>query len=779
MALDTRGNGDQQDPLTPMQGLTGAEAARLTAEGKSNRTSAEAGKTPLQIVASNVFTLFNLLNLLLAVAMLYIRSYRNMLFIFVVIINTGIGIVQELRARRTIRRLKVLNAPQTAVIRDGREITCPSEELVLGDLVILRAGDQLAADCVVRDGTGAVNESLLTGESDDVSKKAGDSLLSGSYLTEGRLIAQVTRVGDDSYANRLTAEAHKVKRPVSMLLRDVRRIIRIDSLAVIPLGLLQFFKQYSLRHMPIETAVSSATAAMLGMIPEGLVLLTSVALTVGVIRLAQRQTLVQELYGIETLARTDIICLDKTGTLTTGEMEEADCFAEGGEKALRGSLSRFLGAFECKGATLTALGAWCAPGPEQALQLLPFSSKRKLSAARFEDGTLILGAPERVMAELPVQAHVWQQACVRRGLRVLALASASGEWSGETLPEQRSLIGLIALRDRIRPNAAETIRYFDRQGVTLKIISGDNPQTVSAVARQVQLPNADQWVDASALTDDELRENCDRYTVFGRVTPAQKKLLVKALQHKGHTVAMTGDGVNDIPALKTADCSIAMPGGADAAKHAAQLTLLNADFGSMPVVVDEGRRVVSNVTRTATLFLMKTLYSFGLAVLLLALPAAYPFQPIQMSLISACTIGIPSFFLALEPNHEPIREHFLRTVLTRALPGAISVILCASTAMLLEHLGWGHEACSTIAALSTGAIGLMELTLVCRPFTRLRTAVLLGMVVLFVLAVWLAGPIFFLIPLSAGQVPVLAGLIAAGAVILTVAERLIRSYKNK
>ena len=762
--------------MTPLEGLTSGEARRRAEAGMDNRAAAEAGKSPLQIVAGNVFTLFNLLNLLLAAALFSIRSYRNMLFLGVVIVNTGIGIVQELRARRTIRRLKVLHAPTACVIRDGKETTILSEEIVRGDLTVLRAGDQIPADGVVRMGNAAVNESLLTGESDDVPKREGDTLLSGSYLKEGRVVAQMTRTGADSYANRLTAEARKVKRPVSMLLRDVRRIIRADSILVVPLGLLQFWKLYGLLRRPLETAVSGAVAAMLGMIPEGLVLLTSVALTVGVIRLARRQTLVQELYGIETLARTDTLCLDKTGTLTTGEMEAADCFSPIGEAALREELSMFLGAFESRGATLQALGRWAEPGEAQADQILPFSSERKLSAARFGPRTLILGAPERVLREIPEEAAAWQREMSEKGLRVLALACAEDAWEKE-LPENRALLGLVALRDRVRPNAAETIRYFTRQGVTLKIISGDNPQTVSAVARQVGFPDADRWTDVTGLTEEELAERCEECAVFGRVTPAQKKALIRALQKKGHTVAMTGDGVNDIPALKVADCSIAMPGGADAAKHAAQLTLLDADFGAMPAIVDEGRRVVNNVTRTATLFLMKTLYSLGLALVLLALPAGYPFQPIQMSLISSCTIGIPSFFLALEPNHDPIRGGFLRRVLTQALPGAVAVVICAATAMHLEHLGWDHGACSTIATLSTGAIGLMELALVCFPFSKLRAAVLACMTAAFAASSLVAGKIFFLVPLSGAQKPALAGLIALGAVILSFAGWLTNKLK--
>lgn len=755
---------------TPQGGLTQEEVIRRRDAGQSNASKADEGKTLGQIICENLFTLFNLLNLALAAALLAVGSYRNMLFMGVVLSNTLIGTVQELRARHTIRKLQVLNAPNVRVMRDGQEQTCKPEELVLGDVVILSAGDQVCADAIVLEGDGAANESLLTGESTPVPKHDTDWLMSGSYVVEGRFVAQLQRVGDDSYANQLTRSAKKIKRPHSALMNDLNKLLKLVSAILLPLGLLLFCKQYFLSHNPLTQAVPSTVAAMIGMIPEGLILLTSVAMAVGVVRLGRRNTLVQELYGIETLARTDVLCLDKTGTITTGEMSVSKLLPlDGDEAQLKAAISRFLGRFEITTATLSALAEAIPPGSERPAAVLHFSSQRKKSAASFADGTtLILGAPAMVLGEaFSGQVRHLADEEAAQGHRVLLLAQAQGSVTdGETPPVTKPL-GLIVLSDTLRPNAAQTLRYFNRQGVTVKVISGDDPQTVSAIVRQVELPGWDSWVDASTLTTDEaLQAACEQYTIFGRVTPSQKRLLVEALKQAGHCVAMTGDGVNDIPALKAADCSIAMAGGADAAKHAAQLTLLNADFACLPLVVGEGRRVVNNVTRAASLFLTKTLYSFALSVLLLFLPGSYPFQPIQLTLISAIAIGAPSFFLALEPNRDKIPGSFLQTVLNRAIPGAAAVTVCATLSMMTEHLGWSGAVSSTLATLSAGSIGLAVLFTVCWPFTPLRAGVMVSMTAGFVLAALLLGKMFYLVPLTPDQLLLLGALIALGLGIL-------------
>lgn len=770
---------------TPPEGLSAEEATRRAEAGLDNHAKTDPGKSVGQILASNIFTLFNLLNVVLALCLVLVGSYRNMLFMGVVLSNVLIGTVQELRAKRTLEKLRLLHAPTTNVLRGGEEQSVPSEALVQGDIVILRDGDQVPADAIVTGGTGAANESLLTGESDAVQKKQGDWLMSGSYITEGRFTAQLVHVGEHSYAARLTKSAREVKRPKSALMTDLNKLIRLVSMILVPLGVMLFIKQYFIAHDALNIAVPSTVAAMIGMIPEGLILLTSVALAAGVVKLGRRNTLVQELYGIETLARADVLCLDKTGTITKGTMQvEALEALEASENELQRELARFLGAFDGKSGTLNALREAVQPADNTAVAVLPFSSARKKSAASFPDGTtLIYGAPAFVLGDRytgKLRAHAEEKAA--QGMRVTILARAKGVIDGDTLPEITELLGLILMTDALRDNAADTLRYFREQGVTVKVISGDDPRTVSAIAKRVQLTGADDWVDATTLTDEAaLDAAAERYTVFGRVTPAQKRMLVDALKRAGHSVAMTGDGVNDIPALKAADCSIAMAGGSDAARHAAQLTLLDSDFASMPLVVAEGRRVINNIERAASMFLVKTLYSFLLSVLLLFLPLSYPFQPIQLTLVNALTIGTPSFFLALEPNSERIRGKFLETVLLRAVPGAVAVALCATIAMALSHFGMHEPTCSTLATLTAGGVGLMVLARVCYPFTKLRAAVLALMTLGFILAPAVLGELFFLNVRTMGAAAwgVLAALLVLAWLAMTLVTRLMSRHFDR
>ena len=743
-----------------------------------NEVKVRPGKSALQIVLSHLLTPFNALNLSLAVCLALVGSWRNMLFLGVVISNLVIGVFQEFRARRTIRKLQLLNIPTAHVLRGGKEKACSPDALVQGDLVIFRAGDQIVADAVIVDGSGAADESLLTGESRTVIKKPGDWLMSGSHITMGRLTAQLVHVGDESYAARLMRTARKIRRPKSALMTDLNKLIRWISFILVPAGLMLFVKQYFLLHIGLDHAVPSSVAAMIGMIPEGLMLLTSVAMAAGVVKLGRRSTLVQELYGIETLARADMLCLDKTGTLTTGRMKVTSLMPIGIEEdELRIALSRFLGAFDDAGHTLEALRHEVEPGSEKPIQTLHFSSERKVSAASFSGGvTYVLGAPGFVPGTDGVNEHVKKAASA--GGRVLALAECCGCMEGDMLPPFSRVLGLCVLSDEIRENAADTLSYFRDQGVTVKIISGDDPVAVSAIARRVGLDGWDRLIDASALTDEAIQQACEEYTVFGRVTPEQKRQIVEALKARGHSVAMTGDGVNDIPALKAADCSIAMAGGSDAAKHVAQLTLLDADFASMPLVVGEGRRVIGNITRAASLFLVKTLYSFALTLLLLAIPATYPFQPIQLTLVSALTIGVPSFVLAMEGNRDRVRVPFLQTVLLRAVPGAAAVTVCAILSMMTSFLGWPREVCSTLATLSAGCVGLMMLSTVCRPWTKLR-AVLLGVIcAVFALSVIFLGSVFFLAWLSPSQIAAFAAIAALGALVMIGVSRWMPKMKR-
>ena len=755
---------------TPPEGLSPAEAAARAENGQANRQTTDRGKTVPQIVGENLFTLFNLLNFALAFCLALVGSWRNMLFLGVVFSNTLIGTVQSLRARAMLNKLRLLQEKPCHPIRGGVETDCPPAELVLGDLVVFRAGDQLPADAVVREGSCAADESLLTGESDPILRGEGDWLMSGSFLTEGKVTAQLAAVGDESYAARLMGDARRIRSPRSELMTDLNRLVRWISKGLVPLGLLLFAREYFTRGVPVREAVPSTVAAMIGMIPEGLILLTSVALMAGVVKLGRRRTLVQELFGIETLARTDVLCLDKTGTLTTGEMTlERMVPAQGSEEALRAAAARFLGAFEAASGTLRALAAAIPAGDEKPDATLPFSSSRKKSAAAFSDGTvLVLGAPSFVLDAVPEEVGRW----AAEGCRVLVLARGRGAIEDGELPPVEPL-GYFLLRDTVRPAAAKTLAWFRKEGVSVRIMSGDDPRTVSAVARRLGLPDAEKAVDCGALSDEELIAARDQ-VIFGRLTPERKRLLVGALKADGRTVAMTGDGVNDIPALRSSDCSIAIAGGAEATEHAAQLVLLDGDFNSLPAVVAEGRRVIGNITRTASLFLVKTLYSAALAILTLALPLRYPFQPIQLTLISALTIGCPSFFLALEPSHERSKRHFLRRVLLRAAPGAAAVTGCAVAALISNQLGTPFEISSTQAVLSAGALGLVNLALTCRPFTRLRAVLCAAMSAAFAGAVALLPELFFLHPelFRAKDWLSLALITACGAAVLLGGTRL-------
>ncbi|MBO4476762.1 MAG: cation-translocating P-type ATPase [Lachnospiraceae bacterium] len=739
--------------LTGAEGLSEEQAAKLLAEGLGNDAVRDDGRTVAEIVAKNLFTWFNLLNVLLAVALAFVGAWRNMLFMGVVVSNTLIGTIQEMRARKTVMQLKLLAETDVTVLRDGASKTVSPRALVRGDLIMLHAGDQIPADAYVRSGYGSTDESLLTGESDPVSKSEGDWLLSGSVIVSGSFTAQLVYVGEASYANRLTKNARKIKPPKSALMNDLNRIVRFVSIALIPIGIALLVKQLVIMHEDLATAVTGAVAAMVGMIPEGLILLTSVALAVGVVRLGRRQTLVQELYGIETLARVDVLCLDKTGTITTGDMtmEQILPLSEASEEDCRNILRRFLGAGENLSPTLRALEHAVGTATEQPTAVFPFDSTVKKSAYSFADGnTYILGAPNFVWPE----SDMWRAAAgeaTAQGLRVLLLCEAQGTIEDGKLPPVSRPLCLVALNDTLRANAEQTLGYFAEQGVTLKLISGDDPRTVSAIASRVQMKDADRWVDVSELTEEQLKDAVEKNTVLGRVTPERKRALVEVLKEAGHTVAMTGDGVNDIPALKASDCSIAMPGGSDAARHAAQLLLLGADFVALPAVVDEGRRVINNINRAASLFLVKTLYSFLLGLFFIFLPAAYPFQPIQLTLVSTLTIGAPSFFLALEPNRERVRGNFLRSVLMRAIPGALAVTLCALFAAVMEHFGWSHEVCSTLATQSAAVAGLVTLFVTCFPFSKMRAFVFAGSCVAMVIAVIFFRDFFFLSTLTGTQ----------------------------
>lgn len=751
------------------QGLSEAQVRARVEAGLTNQTSRAPGKTTAQILRGNLMTLFNLLNLVLAILVISVGSYKNALFMIVIILNAVIGTVQELRAKKTVEKLSVISAPTALAVRSGREVKLGVSELVLDDVMVLKSGMQICADGVVLEGEIEVNESLLTGESDPILKRPGDGLMSGSFVVSGRANARVDKVGDDNYAAQLTRDAQRLKKPNSELMKSLNALIRVISVVILPLGAALFIKSRFILHESLQDGVVSTVAAMVGMIPEGLILLTSVALAVGVIRLAQRKTLVQELYCMETLARVDVLCLDKTGTITEGSMEVQGIIPLAApEDQVRTDMGILASAMQDDNPTFAALRAAFPPIQGSApLKVVPFSSARKWSGARFEKlGSLVLGAGEFVLGADYQSIRGRVEECAQKGQRVLVLAQSDQDFQGEQgLPQGLKPLALLTLADKIRPEAAGTLRFFAEQDVDLRVISGDNPKTVAAVAGRAGLRDAQLCVDASTLkTEEQLRQAAARYKVFGRVTPEQKCKLVRALKAQGHVVAMTGDGVNDVPALKEADCSVAMASGSDAARQVAQLVLLDNNFASMPHVVLEGRRVINNIRRSASLFLTKTLFSFLLAIISLIFGAGYPFEPIQLTLFSTITIGIPSFFLALEPNRARIQGKFLQTVIRQAAPGALCIVLGVQA---LTALATGTpEQLSTMATLYAVLVGLIVLFRVCMPFNRNRVVLFAGCCVLFVGAICLLPVWFSLAALERNHVLMVLGAAVVGGLAL-------------
>lgn len=743
----------------PLHGLTQEEVRARREQGRTNTMPRRTEGGVADILRRNVLTLFNLLNLCLAGLLLWVGSHRDMLFLGVVLSNTLIGTIQELRAKRTHDRLQLLSEGRVRVMRDGVECRLSPQELVLDDVVLLSRGDQVPADATVLSGTGEADESLLTGESAPVSKAAGDTLYSGSFLVSGSVAARLTAVGADSYAGQLQLSARRVKRAQSELMRDMRRIIRWVSVLIVPIGAAMFSRQYASVDLGLRDAVTGTVASMLGMIPEGLILLTSVSLAAGVVALGRRNALVNELFGIETLARTDVVCMDKTGTLTSGEMVLDRTLALNGvpPEEIAAYMAALLRASADETPTVRALAeAFPASNAPEIAQAVPFSSARKWSAAQAEGlGSVVLGAPERL---LKGEALKQAQALAAQGLRVLALLCAPAPLCGEALPEGLVPAALLCLRDALRPNVQKTVRYFGEQGVTLKVISGDSPLTVSHAAAAAGVPGADRMVDLSTIEGEKDYTALSRhYTIFGRVSPQDKQGLIEALRKDGHGVAMVGDGVNDIPALKAADCSIAMAGGSDAACRVAQITLLDADFDVMPRIVLEGRRVINNITRAASLFLVKNIFSLLLSVLLLIFPFAYPFAPIQLTLVSSLTIGIPSFVLALQPSRDRVSGSFLRNVIMRALPGGVcTAALIIPLMAFSDGLGFSQDVISTLSTLIAGYSGLVVLFLTCLPLNALRGGLVAAMAALFAGAVLLLPQVFYLSPVSGGQWWVLA-----------------------
>lgn len=727
----------------PHFGLTDEQVADRQRNNLVNTDHTAPTKSIGCIIRDNVCTLFNLVIMLLGVAVLAVGSYKNLLFVGIMICNTLIGIVQEIHTKRAIDKLSLLSAAKAHAIRSGSSVTLAVCDIVLDDILEFTRGNQIVTDCILLDGECDVNESLITGESDAIHKKKGDMLLSGSFVVNGHCRARVEHIGEDNYVAHISSGAKAYKKTESEIMLSLRKIIRAVSIAIIPIGSILFFIQYNLDGATLQQAVVSTTAALIGMIPEGLVLLTSSVLAVSVIRLARHKVMVQELYCIEALARVDVLCLDKTGTLTEGNMvcRKIIPLQQNRQMEIEQVLGSLGAAMKEDSPTIEAIAnAYPLSSPWKPERIVHFSSEKKWSGMYTgAKGSYVLGAPTMILRDMSplLRRQIEEEA---QENRVLLLAYSAAPFPENGLPPCLTPMALVLIQDIIRSDAKDTLRYFRDAGVDIKVISGDDPVTVSAIARRVELPGADRYVDATTLTTPEaLQEAVETYTVFGRVSPQQKKEMVTALQAKKHTVAMTGDGVNDVLALKEANCSIAMASGSDAARNVAQLVLLDSRFSAMPQVVAEGRRSINNLQRSASLFIVKTIYSIILSVLFLLIHEPYPFAPIQLTLISALTIGIPSFVLAMEPNNERIQGRFIRNIFEKALPSALTIILHILLWTLVSPaLGLEQVETSTLCVISTGFTGLLLIFTLSHPFNWIRkilfgfvTAALTGCILLF------------------------------------------------
>lgn len=719
-------------------GLTAQQVQEHRMHGWTNQPVDPPSKTTKEIIQENVFTYFNLIFLVLAVLLCLVGSFRDLTFLPVIVLNTLIGIIQETRAKKVLDNLTMLNAPHAMVIRDGKKSQINAEDLVVDDIVIFEAGNQVCADAEVCAGEVQVNESLLTGESDEITKRKGDQLMSGSFIVSGQCHARLDKVGADSYISRLTLEAKAMQNTEqSEMIRSLDKLVKWVGVAIIPIGIILFIQAFVFQGEGFRSSVTSMIAAVIGMIPEGLYLLASVALAVSSIRLAQKKVLLHDMKCIETLARVNVLCVDKTGTITENTMEVQDViptkeYEEGELRPLSELLGDFTAAQSSDNITMEAMKRYfkIASG-KKAVAKTGFSSASKYSSVTFEEAAYVLGAPEFVLKEQYENYEEAISAHASKGARVLVFGTAKEEPDGKPLKEAVTPLAYVLLANPIRQEAKETFTYFAEQGVEVKVISGDNPLTVSEVAKEAGIAGAERYVDASTLhTEEEMRAAVLNNAVFGRVTPNQKRKFVQILKEEGKTVAMTGDGVNDVLALKDADCSIAMASGSDAAAQASQLVLLESDFSCMPEVVLEGRRVVNNIQRSASLFLVKNIFSFLLSLVSFVFMFTYPLEPSQISLISMFTIGVPAFFLALEPNKNIIKGHFLTNVFLKALPAALTDVLAVGALVIFGRtFGVSSADISTAATMLLSIVGFMILYTISAPMNVLRGVILGGCIV--------------------------------------------------
>lgn len=734
------------------QGLTQAEVEARIADGQVNVIQDSSNRSVKDIVMGNTLTFFNFINIVLLALVLSVRSYKNMLFIFIIIANTLIGIFQEIKAKITLDKLKILTVSHVDVIRDGVKKSITVSELVKDDVILLKSGGQIPADGVILDGEVDVNESLLTGESDSIHKTCGSKVLSGSFVTSGKAMCLLTEVGHDCYMEKLSSEAKQFKCYKTELQRNLDTILKFISIIIVPLGIILFAKQYWISGSTYEQAALDTVAAVLGMIPEGLVLLTSVALALGAVRLARRSTLVRELFCIETLARVDTLCLDKTGTITEGHLCVQGEESVKEDVDLEQLMGRMVAALGDENETFQALRQHYKRNQSTNTKLvLPFSSERKLSGVVFEgEGTYLMGAYQFIFpqADPAVLEKIAEYAS--QGLRVLTVAHSPNEMTDYTLAEDFEIVGFVFMTDVVRKNAPDILGYFEEQGVDLKVISGDDPVTVAAIAARAGLKDADKYIDATTIhTDEEMEDAILKYSVFGRVTPKQKQQMVRLLKQNGRTVAMTGDGVNDVLALKDADVSIAMASGSEAAKNTANLVLLNSDFASLPHIVNEGRRVINNIKAAASMFLIKTGFSVLTALLTIIVGQNYPFQPIQLSVINGCAVAIPTMLLQLEPSFQKVNKHFFREVLRMSMPAAITITAMITIINNIGHsIGTPREMLSTVCVLATGWVYLITLRQVYSPMTGYRKFVIYLMQTAYLVAMVIGQRIMELVGLN-------------------------------
>lgn len=739
-----------------LTGLSQKEVKARVQKGLVNEVTVSTEKTTWQIIQSNVFTYFNVIFFVLAVLLVIVQSWNNLLFLPIVIINSLIGIVQELRARKILSKMQLLHHNTAIAIRDGREVQLDTKDLVQDDLVLFFAGDQIYADACLVSGGLRVNEAQLTGEADEIVKKENDTIMSGSFVVSGKAYARLEKVGDDSYINQLTLKAKEVSgKEESEMVHSVNNLVKAIGFLIIPLGLILFFQSYVTNHESFQVSIVSTVGAIIGMIPEGLYLLMTLALALGAVSLARQKVLLNSMKGIESLSRVDVLCVDKTGTITENTMKVTQIFSvHQNENTSREALKQYLAASPDENETIAAIRNFfvseIAKESWAVLSTFPFSSKNKFGAICFNEGTFILGAPEFVLKEKLEEYRSYIQKYAESGTRVLVFAESKEQPFTGDLTQTIEPLLFILLENPIRENAAETFSYFNVQGVEVKVISGDNPVTVAAVAAKAEIPHADNYIDAQTLdTDEKITQAVEKYTIFGRVTPQQKQKFIQALQANQHKVAMTGDGVNDILAMKTADCSIAMESGNNATKQIAQVVLLDSDFSHMPHIVTEGRRVVNNIQRSASLFLVKNIFSISLAILSSLFAFTYPLQASQISLISAFTIGIPGFMLALEPNKQRIRGRFIRTVLQNAIPAALVDLLAVLIVMVCGRIfRLSTQEVATSSVILLAVVGFIIIIKLIQPLNRMKTTIVLFNIIGLIVSGLLFHSIFSLSKIS-------------------------------